>query len=59
MSSKVHTGFGHGCKRINKSQLDCLEHNDLITYIYCCMSFLIAYNNRIKLISNIIQHGRV
>jgi len=44
MSSKVHTGFGHGCKRINKSQLDCLEHNDLITYIYCCMSFLIAYN---------------
>ena len=32
MSSKVHIGFGHGCKRINKSRLDCLEHNDLITH---------------------------
>jgi len=38
MSSAVHTGFGHGCKRINKSRLDCLEHNDRITYIHCYVS---------------------
>ena len=35
ISSVVHTGFGHGCKRINKSRLDCLEHNDSIIYIHC------------------------
>lgn len=38
MSSAVHTGFGHVYKRINKSRLDCLEHNDRITYIQCCVS---------------------
>jgi hypothetical protein len=44
MSSAVHTGFGHGCKRINKSRLDCLEHNDRITYIHCCKIVLMFYN---------------
>jgi len=39
MSSAVHTGFGHGCKRTNKSRLDCLEHNDRITYIHCCTQY--------------------
>ena len=28
MSSAVNKGFAHGCKRINKRRLDCLEHND-------------------------------
>ena len=44
MSSAVHTGLGGGVQRINNSPLDCLEHNDRITYIPCCMFFLIAYN---------------
>ena len=36
MSSAVHTGLGGGAQRINNSPLDCLEHNDRITYIPCC-----------------------
>ena len=33
MSSAVHTGLGGGVQRTNNSPLDCLEHNDRITYI--------------------------
>lgn len=44
MSSAVHTGFGHGCKRINKSRLDCLEHNDRITLYTLLCGVLIVKN---------------
>ena len=48
MSSAVHTGLVGGVQRINNSPLDCLEHNDRIAYIHCCISFLIAYNAKCK-----------
>jgi hypothetical protein len=38
MGSAVHTGLGGGVQRINNSPLDCLEHNDSITYIHFYIS---------------------